>query len=145
MPQTDPISSTSILDARLLNVYSENLFRNTDQWLLRCQTYEGGFGGCPGMEAHGGYSFCGLAALVLMDKERLCDLDTLLHWAAARQMRCEGGFQGRTNKLVDGCYSFWQGGIFPILQKMILQTQVRQCQMSRIVIVFTVFLFYRTK
>ena len=78
------------------------------------------------MEAHGGYSFCGIAALMLMDKERLCDLDTLLHWAAARQMSCEGGFQGRTNKLVDGCYSFWQGGIFPILQNMILQTQVSE-------------------
>ena len=23
---------------------------------------------------------------------------------------------GRTNKLVDGCYSFWQGAVFPILQ-----------------------------
>ena len=23
---------------------------------------------------------------------------------------------GRTNKLVDGCYSFWQGGLFPLLQ-----------------------------
>lgn len=30
-------------------------------------------------------------------------------------MRFEGGFQGRTNKLVDGCYSFWQGGVFPLL------------------------------
>ena len=28
----------------------------------------------------------------------------------------EGGFMGRTNKLVDGCYSFWQGAVFPILQ-----------------------------
>ena len=25
---------------------------------------------------------------------------------------------GRTNKLVDGCYSFWQGGIFPLLQQL---------------------------
>ena len=25
-----------------------------------------------------------------------------------RQVRLEGGFQGRTNKLVDSCYSFWQ-------------------------------------
>ena len=25
-------------------------------------------------------------------------------------MGYEGGFCGRTNKLVDGCYSFWQGG-----------------------------------
>jgi protein farnesyltransferase subunit beta len=29
------------------------------------QTYEGGLGGEPGNEAHGGYTFCGVAALVL--------------------------------------------------------------------------------
>jgi protein farnesyltransferase subunit beta len=32
-------------------------------------------------------------------------------------MTTEGGFQGRTNKLVDGCYSFWQGGVFPLLDQ----------------------------
>lgn len=37
-------------------------------------------------------------------------------------MRLEGGFQGRTNKLVDGCYSFWQGGTFPLIAA-ILSTQ----------------------
>ena len=26
-----------------------------------------------------------------------------------------GGFRGRTNKLVDGCYSWWVGGLFPLL------------------------------
>jgi hypothetical protein len=30
----------------------------------------------------------------------------------------EGGFMGRTNKLVDGCYSYWQGGLFPLLQSL---------------------------
>ena len=25
---------------------------------------------------------------------------------------------GRTNKLVDGCYSYWQGGLFPLLQSL---------------------------
>ena len=25
---------------------------------------------------------------------------------------------GRTNKLVDGCYSFWQGGLFPLLRRI---------------------------
>jgi hypothetical protein len=30
-------------------------------------------------------------------------------WLLRRQVRLEGGFQGRTNKLVDSCYSFWQG------------------------------------
>ena len=36
-------------------------------------------------------------------------------------MRLEGGFQGRTNKLVDGCYSFWQGGVFPILHRILTE------------------------
>jgi protein farnesyltransferase subunit beta len=26
-----------------------------------------------------------------------------------------GGFKGRTNKLVDGCYSWWVGGSFALL------------------------------
>ena len=44
----------------------------------RCQTDEGGFAGFPGQEAHGGYSFCGLAALVILNKPELCDLPRLL-------------------------------------------------------------------
>lgn len=36
-------------------------------------------------------------------------------------MRLEGGFQGRTNKLVDGCYSFWVGGVFPLLAELQVQ------------------------
>ena len=31
-------------------------------------------------------------------------------------MQYEGGFQGRTNKLVDGCYSFWQGGAAVLIE-----------------------------
>jgi len=31
-------------------------------------------------------------------------------------MTFEGGFQGRTNKLVDGCYSFWVGALLPLIQ-----------------------------
>ena len=49
------------------------------------------------MEAHGGYSFCGLAALMFLNKGHLCNIDTLLKWAANRQMRVEGGFQVSTN------------------------------------------------
>lgn len=39
-------------------------------------------------------------------------------------MRYEGGFQGRTNKLVDSCYSFWQSAIFPQIQPY-LRTTIR--------------------
>jgi len=109
--------------ARLTNIYTSDLFTGTAAWLLRCQTYEGGFGGTPGMEAHGGYTFCGLAALMLLGKEKLCNTDNLLLWAVNKQMRLEGGFQGRTNKLVDGCYSFWQGGIFPLLHKILDESE----------------------
>ena len=32
------------------------------------------------------------------------------------QDRLEGGFMGRTTKLVNGCYSFWQGSSPPRVQ-----------------------------
>jgi prenyltransferase beta subunit len=41
-----------------------------------------------------------------------------------RQMKLEGGFQGRTCKLVDACYSFWQGAVFPILQTVLAAQSV---------------------
>eukprot|EP00741_Cyanophora_paradoxa_P021298 tig00021348_g20558.t1 len=91
------------------------LFQGTDRWVASCQTFEGGLGGEPGNEAHGGYTFCGFAALRVMGREAAVDRARLLRWAAGRQMRLEGGFHGRTNKLVDSCYSYWQGALFPIL------------------------------
>lgn len=54
----------------------------------RCQNWEGGLSGVPGLEAHGGYTFCGTAALVILGKEHMLDLKALLvssyilHWAA---------------------------------------------------------------
>lgn len=85
---------------------------------LRDQTYEGGLGGEPGNEAHGGYTYCGLAAMALAGQLDALDLPRLTRWAVQRQGSLEGGFNGRTNKLVDGCYSFWQGGLFPLLQRL---------------------------
>ena len=40
------------------------------EYLLSCQTYEGGFGGEPGNEAHGGYNFCTLAGLLILGMVR---------------------------------------------------------------------------
>lgn len=103
--------------AKLTGIFPavQDIFMKSPEWLVSCQTYEGGIGGCPGAEAHGGYTFCGFAALVILESFELLNLDSLLRWACNRQMRLEGGFQGRTNKLVDSCYSFWQGGVFPLL------------------------------
>jgi len=86
-------------------------------FLQACQTYEGGFGGEPGSEAHGGYTFCAIAALQLLGhlNDDTVDIAALRGWLVRRQMAYEGGFQGRCNKLVDGCYSFWQGSAQVIL------------------------------
>lgn len=114
----------AIVVAKLTNISMPNnadLFAGTAEWILKCQTFEGGFGGCPGMEAHGGYTFCAVAALILLDRIRLVNEDSLLRWLANRQMPVEGGFQGRTNKLVDGCYSFWQGACFCLLGPMVAE------------------------
>ena len=43
-----------------------------------CQRYEGGFGGDVGNEAHGGYTFCAVAALVLLQRTDLIDLHSLM-------------------------------------------------------------------
>jgi protein farnesyltransferase subunit beta len=85
-----------------------------------CQTWEGGFGGEPGAEAHGGYTYCSIAALKLMESSHLVDLPALCDYVSRRQLALEGGFSGRSNKLVDGCYSFWQGGALAVVSDLLL-------------------------
>lgn len=47
---------------------------------------------------------------------RYLDVPRLVSWLSARQYAPEGGFSGRTNKLVDGCYSHWVGGCWPLIE-----------------------------
>jgi protein farnesyltransferase subunit beta len=107
--------------AYLCNIQDLDLFDKTAEWVAKCQTYEGGFGPCPGNEAHGGYTYCAIASLVLLNKFDQINLKSLLRWLSSRQMPFEGGFSGRTNKMVDGCYSFWQGASFPLLHLILLK------------------------
>ena len=101
--------------ATLLNIMTPTLRDGAIDFLISCQTYEGGFGGEPGSEAHGGYTYCAVAALELLDALDRCNVPALRQWLVQRQMSFEGGFNGRSNKLVDGCYSFWQGGALAIV------------------------------
>lgn len=90
-------------------------------------------------EAHGGYTFCAVASWAMLRpfanekspafvapppaeapsarRKKELDLRSLMRWSASVQaMPIEGGgFRGRTNKLVDGCYSWWCGGLFGVL------------------------------
>ncbi|KAI9825473.1 MAG: CAAX farnesyltransferase (FTase) subunit beta [Thelocarpon impressellum] len=100
---------------------AETFLTGLPQYLSRCQTFEGGISGSPGTEAHGAYAFCALACLCTIGapsevlRENL-DLPLLISWLSARQYAPEGGFAGRTNKLVDGCYSHWVGGCWPLIE-----------------------------
>ncbi|KAJ0818074.1 putative protein farnesyltransferase [Helianthus annuus] len=108
---------TAISVASVLNILDEELVQGVGNYIVSCQTYEGGIAGEPGSEAHGGYTFCGLATMIIINEVNRLNLASLTDWLVFRQ-GVEGGFQGRTNKLVDGCYSFWQGGAAALIQRL---------------------------
>ena len=62
------------------------------------------------LKSAGGSTFCAVASLVLMEKLdevfSSAELEGLKRWCIRRQ---QTGFQGRPNKPVDTCYSFWIG------------------------------------
>ncbi|XP_015876940.2 geranylgeranyl transferase type-1 subunit beta [Ziziphus jujuba] len=94
-------------------------------YILNCQSYDGGFGLIPGLESHGGATYCAVASLRLMGfieddllskngSSSIVNAPLLLDWILKRQAS-DGGFQGRPNKSSDPCYAFWIGGTLKIL------------------------------
>ena len=82
---------------------------------MSCFTYDGGISLVPGAEAHGGSCYCGVAALALMQRKLSDEVkDELTRWCMFRQIH---GFQGRTNKVADSCYSFWVGATLNLLNE----------------------------
>nr|CCA25568.1 prenyltransferaselike protein putative [Albugo laibachii Nc14] len=127
--------------ASLYGILSDDITKNVVEYVISCQTYEGGFGGEPHSEAHGGYAYCSIATLWILNAlNRVRNFKNLLHWIVNRQMRFEGGYQGRTNKLVDGCYSFWQGAIPALLAPLLKETygldhfQCHQLQLQKYIL-----------
>ncbi|KAI1424030.1 terpenoid cyclases/protein prenyltransferase alpha-alpha toroid [Xylaria sp. FL1777] len=101
-----------------------DLFTGLADYVRRCQTFEGGISARPGAEAHGAYAFCALGCLAILDAPhrifpRYLDMPRLISWLSSRQYAPEGGLSGRTNKLVDGCYSHWVGGCWPLIEAAI--------------------------
>lgn len=135
--------------ATMLNLMTPELLAGTPEFIATCQTYEGGFGNAsfpdwalgddptaprpPLGEAHGGYTFCATASWVLLQPyikmhypaqslpPPTIDYMMLLRWCTQMQgSDIElGGFRGRTNKLVDGCYSWWIGGCVILVEGLL--------------------------
>ncbi|KAK8671712.1 hypothetical protein V6N13_038299 [Hibiscus sabdariffa] len=94
-------------------------------YILNCQSYDGGFGLMPGLESHGGGTYCAVASLRLMGyieddllsknaTSFVVNVPLLLDWCMQRHA-IDGGFQGRANKYSDTCYAFWVGAVLKIL------------------------------
>ncbi|KAF3965595.1 hypothetical protein ACB098_06G161500 [Castanea mollissima] len=95
------------------------------EYIINCQSYDGGFGLTPGSESHGGATYCAVASLRLMGfigddalsnsaTSSIVNVPLLLSWILQRQAT-DGGFQGRPNKDSDTCYAFWVGATLRIL------------------------------
>ncbi|RSH95268.1 CAAX farnesyltransferase (FTase) subunit beta [Saitozyma podzolica] len=131
--------------ATLLDLLTPELLHNVDKFISGCQTYEGGFacstftfptGRASLAEAHGGYTSCSINSHFLLSSVRPglsgpesslgesypapIDVQAALRWSVLMQGEAieAGGFRGRSNKLVDGCYSWWVGGGVPVLEEL---------------------------
>lgn len=130
-----------LIVATLLNFLNPDLAAGLPAFIAGSQTYEGGFGlgayfskggsSVPLGEAHGGYTSCALLAHFLLtglsDFIPVTSLDYDACWRWLTMMQAlpveGGGFRGRSNKLVDGCYSWWCGGLFPVIGQLISDEQ----------------------
>ncbi|XP_006612654.1 geranylgeranyl transferase type-1 subunit beta isoform X2 [Apis dorsata] len=77
-------------------------------YILKSISYDGAMGQGPGLESHGGSTYCAVASLFLMNELHNVltndQLNRLKRWCLMRQ---DSGFHGRPGKPSDTCYSFW--------------------------------------
>lgn len=73
-------------------------------YINRSQVILGGFGSSPGAEAHGGYTFCAVAAIRLLGGE-IIKPGRLFLWLSQRLDE----MNGRVGKPRDSCYIWWIG------------------------------------
>ena len=76
----------SLVVSDILNIMEGNneLTRGMGDFIASCQTYEGGITWVPFGEAHGGYTFCGLAALLILGESHKLNMDKLIEWLCNR-------------------------------------------------------------
>eukprot|EP00899_Mesostigma_viride_P001985 jgi/Mesvir1/11788/Mv00152-RA.1 len=108
-------------------------------FIRRTQSHDGAFGLSPGLESHGGSTYCAVASLALLGRldEAVAGgphgiytpllatqhtplvtgglaASALARWCVMRQTAV-GGLQGRINKPADSCYAFWLGASLSLL------------------------------
>jgi protein farnesyltransferase subunit beta len=76
----------ALVIADILNLIegNEQLTSGMSDFIASCQTYEGGITCIPFGEAHGGYTFCALGAMIILGQEDKLDLNRLAEWLCNR-------------------------------------------------------------
>ncbi|KAH9816182.1 terpenoid cyclases/protein prenyltransferase alpha-alpha toroid [Melampsora americana] len=142
-----------LIVSTLLNFLTPDLALGLSDFIAHSQTYEGGFSSgssiinpkpnhqhfsaVPFGESHGGYTSCGVLSHFLLKSLSNSipitpiDYQACYRWLSSMQgLPIEGGgFRGRTNKLVDGCYAWWCGGLFPVIEHLI-EEEINQSKLD---------------
>ena len=100
---------SALVIAKMLNIMTNDLTKNVLEYCKSCYNFDGGFGPIPHCESHSGFIHCGIGILYILGKLDDINLYNCVRFIALRQDDFSGGFSGRTNKLVDSCYSWWLG------------------------------------
>jgi len=96
-------------------------FRSIDEtkvlrFIEQSWNYDGGFAQCPGLESHGGSTYCAVASIHMLNRSSQFlsgrKLENLLRWCVLKQ---QDGFHGRPSKPDDSCYTFWLGATLKLL------------------------------
>ena len=85
--------------------------------IQQCANFDGAYGVAPGAESHAGQVFTCLGALSIARRLDLVDVDRLGAWLSERQL-ASGGLNGRPEKLVDVCYSWWVMSSMAMIKKL---------------------------
>ncbi|KAG5437522.1 hypothetical protein PCANB_000950 [Pneumocystis canis] len=102
------------------------------KYIESCKSYDHGFAENPKNESHAGYTYCAIASLSLLknmlptENKKISSMfsEKTLKWLLKKQLsdiEDFGGFQGRTNKSSDTCYSFWVGGALRYSREFLLK------------------------
>ena len=106
---------SALVLAKLLNIMTPEITENVFEFVKKCYNPDGGFAPVPHCESHAGYVHCGIGILYILGRLQDLDLYKCVRFIAMRQDAFSGGFNGRPNKLVDSCYSWWLGTASRIL------------------------------
>ncbi|KAJ5082166.1 geranylgeranyl transferase type 2 subunit beta [Penicillium argentinense] len=105
----------------------------TVTYVQSCENFDGAYGISPGTESHAGQVFTCIGALSIAGRLDLVNKDRLGAWLSERQVD-NGGFNGRPEKLVDACYTWWVGSSLAMIDRLHwidrkkLSAFVLQCQ-----------------